>query len=177
MPASATIPKGPPGRIVRLARRVEVLVLDVDGVLTDGRIIYTDSGELLKNFDVKDGHGIVRLREAGIPSVVISARSSRAVERRCAELKVARVVQGVRDKLPALEEILRDLKLPIGGAAAVGDDLPDLPLIEAVGLGVAVADAVPELRRRADWVTRAPGGRGAVREVADLLLAARRNGR
>jgi 3-deoxy-D-manno-octulosonate 8-phosphate phosphatase (KDO 8-P phosphatase) len=158
---------------LRAAKAIRLLVLDVDGVLTDGRLYFGARGEVLKVFDVRDGLGLQALADAGIAAAVISGRRSRAVTARCRELRVRHVLQGVSDKLAALEGLCARLKLVPGECACVGDDLPDLPLMRAVALGFAVADAHPRVRRAADFVTRARGGRGAVREVCELLLSGR----
>ena len=153
-----------------MSRVIRLLVLDVDGVLTDGRLYYGPRGEQLKVFDVRDGYGIVQLQRAGILVAVISGRRSTMVRTRCRELGVRYVFQGAAEKLPVLERLLKRLRLTAAECACVGDDLPDLPLIERVGLSFAVADAVPAVRRRAAHTTRARGGRGAVREVCEHLL-------
>jgi 3-deoxy-D-manno-octulosonate 8-phosphate phosphatase (KDO 8-P phosphatase) len=162
-----------------MARAIHLLVLDVDGVLTDGRLYFGPRGEVLKVFHARDGYGIVQLRRAGLEVAVISGRRSRMVAARCRELGVRHVHQGVQDKLAALKRLLTRLELTPAQYACVGDDLPDLPLMRAAALSFAVADAHPIVRRNADVVTRLPGGRGAVREVCDRLLthARRRRGR
>jgi 3-deoxy-D-manno-octulosonate 8-phosphate phosphatase (KDO 8-P phosphatase) len=152
---------------------IRLLVLDVDGVLTDGRLYYGPRGEALKVFHVRDGYGLVQLRRAGVAVAVISGRRSPMVAVRCRELGIEHVYQGIADKLPVFTRLRTRLKLPAAACACIGDDLPDLPLISAAGLGFAVADAHPQVRRAAGHVTRQPGGTGAVREVCDLLLAAR----
>ncbi len=154
------------------AADIRLLVLDVDGVLTDGRLYFSPQGEEMKVFHVRDGAGIVQVLRAGIAVAVISGRDSRAVERRMSELGVSWVRQGVSDKLAALREILDILGLGPQAVACIGDDTPDLPLLANARLGVAVADAHPSVRDKAHFVTRLPGGQGAVREVCDLLLAA-----
>lgn len=159
--------------VQRRAARVSLLVLDVDGVLTDGRLYFSARGEELKCFHVRDGAGIVALRAAGVEIAVISGRDSPAVRLRMRELGVERLHQGVADKRLVLREILASLSLDASAVACIGDDVPDLGLLEAVGLAVAVADAHPLVRERAHVVTRLPGGRGAVREVCDILLDAR----
>ncbi len=152
--------------------RVRFLLLDVDGVLTDGRIIYNDRGGETKVFHVRDGLGIRLLIKAGIEVGIVTGRSSRALVHRCRNLGIARVHDGVKDKAAALESILAETGLEARQAAFVADDLPDLPIVGRVGLAVAVADADPIVRRRAGWVTKAPGGGGAVREVAEAILKA-----
>jgi 3-deoxy-D-manno-octulosonate 8-phosphate phosphatase (KDO 8-P phosphatase) len=156
-----------------MPRAIRLLVLDVDGVLTDGRLYYGPRGEALKVFHVHDGHGIVRLQRAGVAVAVISGRRSPMVRTRCRELGVRHVFQGVSEKLPVLERLLKRLKITAAECACIGDDLPDLPLMERAGLSFAVADAVAAVRARADRTTRARGGRGAVREVCELLLRGR----
>jgi 3-deoxy-D-manno-octulosonate 8-phosphate phosphatase (KDO 8-P phosphatase) len=150
---------------------IRLLVLDVDGVLTDGRLYFGPRGEALKVFDVRDGAGIVQLQRAGVAVAVISGRRSPMVTVRCRELGVRHVHQGVSDKLAALRRLCARLKLTPAACACVGDDLPDVPLMRAAALSFAVADAHHDARRAADVVTRRPGGRGAVREVCDHLLA------
>lgn len=154
-----------------MRRAIRLLVLDVDGVLTDGRLYYGARGEALKVFHVHDGHGIVELRRAGVEVAVISGRRSPMVRTRCRELGVRHVQQGVADKLLALTRLCTRLQLPPSACACVGDDLTDVPLMRQVGLSFAVADAHREVRRAASVVTRRRGGRGAVREVCDHLLA------
>jgi 3-deoxy-D-manno-octulosonate 8-phosphate phosphatase (KDO 8-P phosphatase) len=152
--------------------RVKILVLDVDGVLTDGRLFYHDDGTESKAFDVRDGHGTKMLKQAGIESVLISGRSCPSVDKRAADLGITEVVQGVRDKVPILENLLSERHLKLEEVAFVGDDVVDLTVMNRVGLAVAVADASEYLFDVAHYVTLAPGGRGAVREVAELILGA-----
>lgn len=149
---------------------IRLLVLDVDGVLTDGRLYFGARGEVLKAFHVRDGHGIVRLQRSGTRVAVISGRRSPMVAARCRELGVRYVHQGVKDKLAVLERLCARLKLAPAACACVVDDLPDVPLMRGTALSFAVADAHREVRRIADVVTRLPGGRGAVREACDHLL-------
>ena len=156
-----------------LAAGVKLLVLDVDGVLTDGRLWFGADGEVLKAFHVRDGQGIKQVREAGIEVAVISGRRSAAVESRMRELGVSRVAQGVQDKQFALESLLAELRVSAAESACLVDDLPDLPLLRGVGLPAAVADAHPAVLVAACHVTTLPGGHGAVREFCDWLLAAR----
>jgi 3-deoxy-D-manno-octulosonate 8-phosphate phosphatase (KDO 8-P phosphatase) len=155
---------------------IRLLVLDVDGVLTDGRLYYGPRGEALKVFHVHDGLGLVALRRAGVQVAVISGRRSPMVSARCRELGVRHVRQGVTDKLVALARLCALLRLQPAACACVGDDLPDVPLMRRVGLAFAVADAHREVRRVADVVTRRRGGSGAVREVCDHLLALGKRG-
>ncbi|HEY8503812.1 MAG TPA: HAD hydrolase family protein [Gemmataceae bacterium] len=151
-------------------RAVEMLVLDVDGVLTDGAIVYGDAGGEWKAFHVRDGSALKLWQRAGKRTAVISGRSSAAVARRMAELGVAPVLQGQAAKLPALRDVLGQAGLRPEQACAIGDDIPDLPVLLACGLAVAPADACPEVRGVAHHVTSAPGGRGTVREAVEWLL-------
>jgi 3-deoxy-D-manno-octulosonate 8-phosphate phosphatase (KDO 8-P phosphatase) len=158
---------------VHTRQPIALLVLDVDGVLTDGRLYFGARGEALKVFDVRDGLGLVELQRAGVTVAVISGRRSAAVRARCRELRIRYLYQGVADKLAVFERLRAQLKLTRGACACVGDDLPDVALMQAVGLSFAVADAHAGARRAAHFITRHGGGRGAVREVCDLLLARR----
>lgn len=156
------------------AARIRLLVLDVDGVLTDGSLEYGAAGEETKRFFVQDGLALVAARRAGLSIAVISGRASAAVTRRLSELGISEVHQGVDDKLAALESLMGRLELEPGEVAVVGDDLPDLPLMRRAGLALAPANAVAEVRRAAHWVARRPGGGGAVRDAVEMLLKARK---
>lgn len=160
--------------LIERANDIRLLVLDVDGVLTDGRLYFTARGEEMKCFHVRDGAGIVRLLRAGVQVAVISGRSSRAVERRMSELGVTWVRQGIEDKQAALRELLDILGLTVQSVACMGDDLADLPLFEVARLAVTVADAHPSVKSRAHFITQASGGQGAVREVCDLIMESQR---
>ena len=149
---------------------IRMLVLDVDGVMTDGRLHFGPRGEALKLFHVRDGLGIKQVAHAGIEVAVISGRKSKMVDVRCRELGVAHVFQGAKDKLAVLEKLCARLKIEPSACACVGDDLPDIPLMRTVALAFAVADAHPEARHAAHLITKLPGGYGAVREVCDYLL-------
>jgi len=152
---------------------LRLLALDVDGVLTDGRITYGSGGEELKAFNIKDGLGIKLLQRAGIEVAIITGRRSTIVERRAAELGIDSVIQGREDKRIALEELCAGRGLALGACAYMGDDLPDLGAIEAAGIGLSVADAAPRVRKAADWCSERRGGDGAVREACDAILKAR----
>jgi 3-deoxy-D-manno-octulosonate 8-phosphate phosphatase (KDO 8-P phosphatase) len=160
-------------RLIERARRVRLLVLDVDGVMTDGRLHITAQGEETKVFHVRDGSGIVAVQRAGIAVAIISGRDSAAVIRRASELGIRYVFQGIADKRAALDALLAQLGLTADALACVGDDTPDVPMLERAALAVAVADAHTTARAAAHWTTPSPGGHGAVREVCDLLLSAR----
>jgi len=161
-----------PPEVLTRARPIRLLILDIDGVLTDGSLYYDATGETLKVFHVRDGHGIKMAQRGGIEVALVSGRRSDAAYHRARELGLNRFYEGVRDKAAILEELLAALDLTPAAVAAVGDELVDLPLFHRVGLAVAVADAVPEVRAAAHWVTSLPGGKGAVREVCDLILKA-----
>lgn len=158
--------------IFERAAKVKLLVLDVDGVLTDGKLYFSDQGDAMKAFSTLDGHGIKLVQEFGIKVVIITGRQSDIVLKRAANLGIDKVVQGREDKLPALDALLKEYQLSHEECAYVGDDWPDLPCICRAGLGVTVPDAHPELKERAFCVTSYPGGKGAVRQVCDWLLQA-----
>ena len=152
---------------------IRLVAFDVDGVFTDGRLYLSNDGVESKAFSIQDGYGIRCLLDAGVDVAVISGRSSVAVEQRMAELGVKHVIQGCRDKVAALGELTEQLGVTVEQCAFVGDDIPDLPLLNAVGYSIAVANAVGAVREACDYTTLADGGFGAVREVCDLVLAAR----
>ena len=152
--------------------RIKLLLLDVDGVLTDGRIIYDNQGNELKAFDVKDGHGLKMVQRAGIKVGIITGRRSAVVSRRAQELGIEILYQGALRKLEPYLEILSAQNLNDNQVAYVGDDLVDLPILHRVGFSATVADAVPDLFPCVDYVATRPGGGGAVREICDLLLRA-----
>ena len=150
---------------------IRMLILDVDGVLTDGRLYFGPRGEALKQFHVRDGLGIQQVAQAGIEVAVISGRKSKMVDIRCRELGVEHVRQGAKDKVAELDRLCAQLKIEPSACACVGDDVPDVPLMGKVALAFAVADAHPQARHAAHLITKLPGGHGAVREVCDYLLA------
>lgn len=158
--------------VMKLAARVRLLAVDVDGVLTDGRLYFAEDGQEFKTFDTQDGHGLKMLMNAGIACAIITGRTTQLVARRARNLGIEHLMQGREDKLVALRELSAQLGIALEHIAYVGDDWPDLPAIRAAGLGVAVANAHAELRLHADYVTTLEGGRGAVREVCDLILRA-----
>jgi 3-deoxy-D-manno-octulosonate 8-phosphate phosphatase (KDO 8-P phosphatase) len=149
---------------------IELMVIDVDGVLTDGTIALDDHGNEVKHFHVRDGWALAAWRQAGKRTAILSGRVSRAVTRRAAELGIETVVQGAGTKSGPFRAILAEMGLEPHQAGYIGDDLPDLPPMAAAGLSACPADAAEEVRRAARFVTRAPGGRGAVREVIELVL-------
>jgi len=151
-------------------RAIELLLCDVDGVMTDGRIVYDNQGIESKQFHVRDGVAVRLWQKSGNRFGIITQRSSHAVKIRASELDVSLVRQGTGDKMVTVHEIVDKLGLPLSHVGYIGDDLPDLPLIRAVGLGVAVADAALEVRQAADFVTSLPGGHGAVRETVEMIL-------
>ena len=155
--------------------KIRLVAFDVDGVFTDGRFYLSDEGIESKAFHTQDGYGVRRLLDSGIAVGVISGRSSPAVEKRMAELGIAHVILNCKDKVAAMDELAAALGISTSECAYVGDDLPDLPLLEHVGFSVAVANAVPALQERCDYVTKKSGGFGAVREICDLIVAASDN--
>ena len=159
------------GGLKRLAK-LRLVAFDVDGVFTDGRIYFSDDGRETKAFHTQDGYGVRRLIESGIEVAVISGRKSGAVEKRMSELGVNHVVLGCKDKVAAMDELAASLGIDVRDCAFVGDDIPDLALLEHVGVSVAVANAMQAVQERCDYITRRPGGAGAVREVCDLVVAA-----
>ena len=152
------------------AKNVKLVILDVDGVMTDGRIVIDGNGLETRNFNVKDGMGVVALQRLGIPVAIITSKTSGAVRRRAEELNVQKLYQGAKQKLIPFEEIKQEMGIADGEVCYVGDDLVDLSLMKVVGMPVAVADAVPEVIEAACYVTKARGGHGAVRETAELIL-------
>ncbi len=154
------------------AKNVKLLILDVDGVLTDGRIVIDDRGIETKCFDVRDGHGIKLLKRANIEVVIISGRRSEVVSHRARELGIDSVYQNIHDKLEVYRAILDEKGLKEEEVGFVGDDLVDLPLLKRVGFSAIVADGMEELKPYADYVSRNRGGRGAVREISKLILKA-----
>ena len=154
------------------AAKIRMVMMDLDGVLTDGRIIYGDYGDELKFFDVQDGLGLTLLHEAGLRTVVISARKSRINQRRARELKIGKLYQNIHDKLKMFEKLLKKHKLQAGEICYVGDDWPDVAPMRRAGFSVAVQNAVDEVKEVAHYVAKKSGGRGAVRETADVILKA-----
>lgn len=161
-----------PSDVVIKAHAIKLLAMDVDGVMTNGDVIYTDAGHEIKVFNVKDGHGIAMYRRHGGQVALITGRNSTITQRRAEELGIPYVFQGVKTKLPVLRELITTLGLQLGEVAYIGDDTPDIPILEAVGLAACPADAVEKVKRVCHYTTQAPGGRGAVREVIDILLGA-----
>jgi len=168
-----TVPLKLPPEVLERASRISLLVLDVDGVLTDGRIVYADYGDELKFFDVQDGAALVFWNRVGLRSAVITSRTSRLMKRRAKELRIDVLAQGQLLKLPAYEQLLKRLRASDEQVCAIGDDLMDLPLLRRAGLAVAVSNAVDEVKAVAHYVTKRAGGRGAVREVVDIILKAK----
>lgn len=160
-------------KLIAKIRLIRLLVLDVDGVMTDGRIIMDYAGREIKNFDVKDGHGIKILMRYGIDVILVTGRKSTVVEHRARDLGIGEVHQGVTNKLEISDTILRNRSLNYEHIAFVGDDIVDIPLLRRVGFSVAVADAAEDVRKCADYVTIRKGGRGAVREVCEVILKAK----
>jgi 3-deoxy-D-manno-octulosonate 8-phosphate phosphatase (KDO 8-P phosphatase) len=153
---------------------IRALVTDVDGVLTDGGLYYAENGDELKRFDVRDGQGLVLLREAGLLVAIITRKQTAIVTRRAGDLGLTEVHQNATDKAAVMTSVLARHAIAPREAAYVGDDIGDLPAMNLVGLPIAVKEAVPSVRRAARYVTRSGGGHGAIREIADLILSARK---
>jgi 3-deoxy-D-manno-octulosonate 8-phosphate phosphatase (KDO 8-P phosphatase) len=167
------VPASLPPELLARAERVILLILDVDGVLTDGRIIYDEWGDELKCFDVQDGSGMVLWHRAGLKSALITARKAKLVARRAKEMSIDVVAQNAFKKLDVYRNILRRFRLADEQVCVMGDDVMDLPLLRRAGLAVTVPNGVDEAKAVSHYTTRRPGGRGAVREVVDLLLKAK----
>lgn len=159
--------------LIQRASRVSLLVLDVDGVLSDGRIVYADYGDELKFFNVQDGAGLVFWNRVGLKSAIITARESRLIKRRAKDMRIDFLAQKRLLKLPAYEEVVRKFRVTPEQVCAIGDDLMELPILKRVGFAVAVPNAVDEVKEASHYVTRKDGGHGAVREVIELILQAK----
>jgi 3-deoxy-D-manno-octulosonate 8-phosphate phosphatase (KDO 8-P phosphatase) len=157
------------------AARVRLMIFDVDGVLTDGSLHYGPDGETIKTFNVLDGHGIKLLQQSGVATAIISARKSPIVARRAADLGITHVHQGVHDKRTAFAQLLHDTATDSAACGFVGDDVIDLPILSQVVFAASVPNAHPEVIRRVHYVTKAGGGKGAARELCDLILRAQNN--
>jgi 3-deoxy-D-manno-octulosonate 8-phosphate phosphatase (KDO 8-P phosphatase) len=153
-------------------KRIKLLILDVDGVMTDGRIIMDNEGIESKNFDVRDGHGIKILQRYGIKVAILTGRQSKVVEYRAKDLEIDDVYQGALNKKDVFEIILEKHKLSAGETAFMGDDIVDIPVLKSVGFSAAVADALDVVKKSVDYVTKNRGGRGAVRELCEMILQA-----
>lgn len=151
-------------------QKIKVLAMDVDGILTDGRIIIDNKGGEIKNFDVQDGFGIVLFQRMGFKTAIISARSAKPTSARAKDLKINKVYQDAYPKIAAYERMLKELKVKDEHVCYMGDDLPDLPVLKRVGFAVSVPNGVTEVQRAADYITKKKGGHGAVREVVELIL-------
>lgn len=159
-------------KLIEKMKTIRLLVLDVDGVMTDGKIIMNDMGREIKNFDVKDGHGIKILMKCGIDVILLTGRRSAVVEHRAQDIGIEEVYQGIFNKLEKFEEILQNKSFNYENIAFVGDDIVDIPLLKRVGFSVAVADATEDVKKCVDYITKKAGGDGAVREVCELILQA-----
>ena len=166
-------PGGMGPELLARAQRVTTLVVDVDGVLTDGRIVYAEYGDELKFFDVQDGAGLVFWHRSGLKSAIITARESKLLKRRAKEMRVDFLAQKALLKLPVYEQLLKKWRIAPEQVCAIGDDLMELPILRRAGLAVAVPAAVEEVKAVAHYTTHRPGGRGALREVIELVLKAK----
>jgi 3-deoxy-D-manno-octulosonate 8-phosphate phosphatase (KDO 8-P phosphatase) len=153
-------------------KRIKLLILDVDGVMTDGRIIMDDEGHEIKNFNVRDGHGLKILQRYGIKVAILTGRQSKVVEHRAKDLEIKDVYQKVFNKKEVFEKILKKHKLSPNEAAFIGDDIVDIPVLRRVGFSIAVADAADVVKKSVDYVAKNRGGRGAIREVCEMILQA-----
>lgn len=158
--------------LLERASRIRLIIFDVDGVLTDGSLYIGDDGQEYKAFHSRDGHGMVMIQQTGVVLAVITGRTSEVVRLRMESLGISHVYQGRRDKLPAYQDLKRTLGLEDEDIAYVGDDVVDLPILRRVGLAIAVTDAHPLVQRHAHWLTPSPGGRGAARDVCELVMEA-----
>ena len=163
---------GPLELALEKAKKLKLLILDVDGVLTDGKLFFDNEGNEYKSFHARDGHGIKLLRQTGVEVAVISGRKSNSVALRMKNLGIMHVYQGYENKQAAFNEIIKNTGITSEQVAHVGDDLLDLPIMIRVGLAIAVCDANFAVKERADWCTTLPGGQGAVREVCDFIMQA-----
>lgn len=154
------------------AKDIKLVILDVDGVMTDGRIVIDDNGVESRNFDIKDGMGVVVMMMSGVEVAIITSKKSGAVRHRAEELKIKRFYEGIKKKTEPYEEMLREMGITDAQVAYVGDDLVDLSMMKRVGLPIAVGDAAEDVKQHAAYVTKARGGYGAVREVAEMILKA-----
>lgn len=160
---------------VARAARVRLMIFDVDGILTDGSLHYGPHGELIKTFNVLDGHGIKLLQQSGVATAIISARKSDIVARRAADLGISQVFQGAHDKRSAFEQLLAHTGFSADACGFVGDDIIDLPILARVGFAASVPNGHAEVRSRVHYVTQTAGGRGAARELCDFILSAQGN--
>ncbi len=151
-------------------QQIKLLLLDVDGVLTDGKLYFSNDGNELKSFNTLDGHGIKLLQKSGVKVGIITGRKSQLVQKRAADLGIEILVQGREDKFTALKEILDTHNVDMENIAFIGDDYPDLTVMTKVGIGITVANALPAMVEHSDWQTRRKGGEGAVREICDLIM-------
>ena len=152
------------------AKKIKLLVMDVDGVLTDGRIIYANSGDQLKFFDVTDGMGLSLFSRAGLKTAILTAKKSKIVSKRSKDMHIDRVYQDALRKAEVFEKILVDFRVSPEEVCYIGDDVVDIPVLKKVGLAVSVPNAVPEVKKEVHYITKRKGGRGAVREVIDMIL-------
>jgi len=159
--------------ILEKARKIELVIFDVDGVMTDGSLFMGDDGQEYKAFNSLDGHGMRMLQDGGVNAAIITGRSSNVVEHRMKDLGISLVYQGYRDKIPAYEALMGEIGLTPEQVAYVGDDVVDLPIMTRVGFAIAVQGAHPYVKKHAHWITQNHGGRGAVRDVCELMLEAR----
>jgi len=157
---------------IEAARKIKMLIFDVDGVMTDGSITYDENGKEYKTFNAKDGHGIVRMNKAGFITAIITARNNETVKHRAENLGITELYQGYKYKLPALQELMKKYRLTLENVAYMGDDLPDICILAGVELAACPADAVKEVKEECNFISNYCGGKGAVRELCDFILEA-----
>ncbi len=157
-------------KLIQKASKIKLLILDVDGVLTDNRLYYSNDGNELKTFYTRDGHGMVMLRKSGVDMAIITGRESQLVAKRAQDLKIAHLYQGVPDKLPSFQNLMDKLDISSDQVAYIGDDILDLPILMRVGLSITPADGEDEVKSRVDYVSPHRGGNGVVREICEMLM-------
>ncbi len=159
-----------PDHLIEKAKKIKLLILDVDGVLTDNRLVYSDDGIESKSFYTRDGHGMVMIQKSGVDISIITGRKSQLVTNRMNDLKVKHVYQGVPDKLPTFLKLVADLNLDLDEIAYVGDDILDLPILMRIGLSITPSDGDDEVKPRVDYISKYEGGRGCVRETCEIIM-------
>lgn len=157
-------------KLIQKASKIKLLILDVDGVLTDNRLYYSNDGNELKTFYTRDGHGMVMLRKSGVDMAIITGRESQLVAKRAQDLKIAHLYQGVPDKLPSFQNLMDKLEISSDEVAYIGDDILDLPILMRVGLSITPADGEDEVKSRVDYVSPHRGGNGVVREICEMIM-------
>lgn len=159
-----------PDKLIQKAAKIKLLILDVDGVLTDNRLYYSNDGNELKTFYTRDGHGMVMLRKSGVQMAIITGRQSELVAKRAKDLKIDHLYQGVPDKLPSFQALMSEIGISNEEVAYIGDDILDLPILMRVGLSITPSDGEDEVKSRVDYVSPHKGGNGVVREICEMIM-------